>query len=97
MAKLKCLEVRINSVDDARACVQHGAQILAAMRDADCDGVELLIAQELKPEVAPIIAGAFSVRQFTRYIKPGEGNIFYPLPPFFDFKPAIKPQRKAAA
>lgn len=79
-ATTKCLEIRINSVQDAKACVQHHERISHRIKTGGFDAVELLVAQEVERQVEQFLAGLFRVRTFRAQVKTKDGNTLMLLP-----------------
>lgn len=76
----KSLEIRINSVTDAKACVQHHESIFREIKRGGYDSVELMVAEEIDRQVDPYLAGLFRVRLFRKKIKCANGNTLFQLP-----------------
>jgi len=76
------LEIRINSLDDARSVVFHGGDIESARMALGLESVEFLVASEIKSEVNAVIRGVFRCRTFTSYVGVREGNKLYELKHF---------------
>lgn len=82
MASNKTLSVRINSLQDGKAAVQHQNRIVNQFKKGGFDLLELVIAEEVKKDVMPVVAGAFRVKTNYRHIRPTEGTQLFILPPF---------------
>ncbi len=77
------IEIRINSIADAKSVVRNQAKILQTMKDCSLDQVRFLIAAELKVDVAPFIKGLFSqFKRNTQYVQTHEGGFLFQLPHF---------------
>lgn len=76
----KSLEIRINSIADAKCAVAHFVKIHAALRDKDLKSVEYLIAKEIFNEVQPIISGVINTKIFMQQVIPKEENELFLLP-----------------
>lgn len=78
----KSLELRINSVDDARSVVFNMFQIQKEAQEKGLDSIQFLIAKEIRGPVDAIIRGVFKMKTFTQSVIPQTGNVFYPIPHF---------------
>lgn len=92
----RSLELRINSVQDAKSAVFNGKRINETIESLGLDSVQLLIAQEIKSEVQPILTGVFRVRTYIGYTKPLDQNVLYSLPHYPEKPPApsVPPPRR---
>lgn len=75
--ELPCLELRINSVEDARREVAHAGRTFKRVKAFNLAGVELVIAKEVESLVSPILAGAFGVKTYRSLIAPRGTNRFF--------------------
>lgn len=75
--ELPCLELRINSVEDARREVARSGKIFKRVKAFNLAGVELVIAKEVEKLVSPILAGAFRVKTYRSLIAPRGTNRFF--------------------
>lgn len=83
MPPKQSLEIRIDSIDDARSVVKNMKHISEKIKNLRLDSIEFLVAQEIKTEVSEIIYGIFrTVKTYTSYVSPREGNFLYSLPHF---------------
>lgn len=83
MPPKQSLEIRINSVDDARSVVRNQKQIIQSVKELRLDSIEFLVSQEFKTEISKLIYGVFrTVKTYTSYVAPREGNFLYNLPHF---------------
>lgn len=76
------LEIRINSVEDAKSVVRNMKKIEETCDSLGLRTIEFLVAQEIKNEVNPIIYGVFRRKTFTAYTAPRSGNVLFSLPHF---------------
>lgn len=79
----KSLQININSVDDARAVVQHLQKVKKAYDAHGCTSVELVIDEAMVTETAGTLAGAIPwCTTFRRIVKvaPIDGNVLFRLP-----------------
>lgn len=76
----RSIELRINSLQDAKSVVYNMAKITQTIEAIGLDSVEFLIAQEIKDEVSPILAGVFRIKTYTSYVKPRGDNVVFLLP-----------------
>jgi hypothetical protein len=82
------LEVRLNTVADAKSAVQNSGDIIASVQKFNFDGIEFMIAREVEALIQPVIAGAFNnVKVIYARIAPRGTNIHYALPSFINFTP----------
>jgi hypothetical protein len=81
----KSLELRINSLDDAKACVQQSPKICKTCEALGLESIELFIAEEIIKEVEGFFAGVFSKKVFWKIVGPTPGNQLYR---FNHFQPA---------
>lgn len=75
---IPCLEIRINSVEDARREVRFAGRTFRRVQAFNLAGVELVIAKEVEAAVRPLIAGAFHVKTYVSIIDPRGTNRFFP-------------------
>ena len=75
------LEIRINSVHDARAVVTDMINIHKRIHELGATSVELKIAEECVKEANRILYGVFRVKVFTKVIATPENSILYVPPP----------------
>lgn len=74
----KSLEIRINSVDDAKAVVQQMITIQKEVVKRGLDSINFLVAREIQNQVNAIIYGVFGrTKTFTSYVSPRENNQFF--------------------
>ncbi len=92
---MKSLEIRINSLQDAKSVMQNFQAINNACKDQFLSSIECLVAKEIYHEVQEILAGAFQVKAFYSQIAPRTGNTLFILPPFIEVAPLVV--RKKAA
>lgn len=79
----RSMEIRLNSVDDAKSVVQHIQSIAETFREGKFDSIEFVMAEELRPEIMEIIAGMPRVRKFYKTVTPlRPTNTLYVLPHF---------------
>lgn len=78
----RSLEIRVNSVADAKSIVYNMGKIVLTMESLNLRSLELLIAEEVKHEVAPILFGAIPKKIFTGYVKARGDNVLFNLPHF---------------
>lgn len=79
----RSLEIRINSVDDAKSVVFNQVKIEQEAKEKECDSIEFLVSEEVRHEVSSIIYGVFRrIRTYTSYIKCREDNTLCILPHF---------------
>ena|SRR5688572_25351691 len=87
----KSMEIRLNSIEDAKSVVQHQQHIAKTFKDGGFDSIEYVMADELKTEIMAIIAGVPNVRKCYKTVGARPGNLLYVLP---HFEPATpKPVR----
>ena len=77
----KSIEVRINSLDDARSCVSQSSRILQAAKAHGCESIELFVDESIRNKVVPIISGSFGAfKTYYKKIAANNGNVFFELP-----------------
>lgn len=84
----KSLEIRLNSVDDAKSVVYNSGKILKTVQERGLDSIQFLIAKEVRSQVDEVIRGVFNIKTFTQSVIPQPGNSFFPIPHF-----KVQPQR----
>ena len=85
----KSLQININSVDDARAVIQHLGQIKTAYEAHGCTSVEFVLAEEVVTPTAKILVGAIPwCTTFRKIVKPIGTNILFQLPHYRPLTPA---------
>lgn len=95
LPKNPSLEIRINSLADAKAVVFNLQKINQTVESLSLDSIEFVIASEVRTEVAGIIYGAFRGKTYTHYVFPRNGNALFSLPHFQDKKEPIVVVSKA--
>ena len=75
------LEIRINSVHDAKAVVTDLINIHKRITELGAASVELKISEECVKEANKILYGVFRVKVFTKVITTPENSILYVPPP----------------
>lgn len=92
----KSLQININSVDDAKAVIQHLGAIKVAYEAHACTSIELCIAEEVVTPTAKILVGAFPwCTHFRKNVRPFGENIHFQLPHFVDYSRPGAPVRVA--
>lgn len=76
------LEIRINSLNDAKTAVQHSPMIVHEMRKRGLDSLEIVMADEIASQAFAVIGGAFAVKVFYKLLASRPGNQFFALPPY---------------
>jgi len=76
------MEIRVNSIEDAKSVVQHQQHIAKTFKDGGFDSIEFVMADELKSDIMEIIAGVPNVRKFYKTVGCRPGNLLYVLPHF---------------
>lgn len=71
------LEIRINSVADAKALVSDILAVHQRIKEVGADSVELKVAEECVKEANRIIYGMFRVKVYTSVIKCADGRILF--------------------
>jgi hypothetical protein len=80
--KPTALEVRINSIHEAKAALQNVVGITKRFKDEGFTVLQFLIADEIKKDVMPILDGGFQVKTGYKTQKPPEGTVLFVLPPY---------------
>lgn len=80
--KDRSLELRLNSVQDAKSAVYNSKKIMETVQSLGLDSIQLLIAEEVKNEILAIVAGAFRIKTWTGYVKCRDQNALFSLPHF---------------
>jgi hypothetical protein len=92
MAKTS-IEIRINSVADAKSVVRNQKEILQRVKENSKDSIEFLVAAEIQTDVNAIIRGVFRIPTYTSYVSCRPGNALYRLPHYSE-KPIEIPIRQ---
>lgn len=93
----RSLEIRINSVQDARSAVFHSKRVMETMTSLGLETIQFLLAEEVKNDVYPILAGAFRVKTYTSYLRTRDNNVLFSLPHYAEKQVQIVaavPERK---
>lgn len=85
----KLLELRINSVTDAKAIVQHQAEIFSRVSLNRLDGIEFIVAKEVDPLVGQYIDRLFRTKTFKQVVEVKNGNVLGTIPHLLPPKPKI--------
>jgi hypothetical protein len=80
------LELRINSVDDARSAVGNSRAIHAEAVARGVSSIEFLVAAGIERQVDSLVAGVFPLKICFKVQAPLPGNFFMALPHVADFK-----------
>lgn len=84
----KSLQINIDSVDDARAVIQHLKRVKSAYDAHGCTSVELAIAEQVATDAHPILAGAIPwCTTFRKLVKPFGENVLFELPHYRPLAP----------
>ncbi len=89
MSIIKTLELRINSVDDARSVAQNCMSIESFAKTNGLTEINLLYDPSVEKEFFPLVAGLFSLKCFYSKVRPNADSIFYPVPHINGFNPKI--------
>lgn len=81
MAKSTVLEIRINSVQDAKSATQNSGKVAAKMKKEGFTHLQVWVAKEVQNEAMPLLAGAFKAKTAIKIISPKD-TVLYVLPPF---------------
>lgn len=76
-AMVPSLEIRINSVEDAKALIANLGEVHKEIKRSRADSVELKIAEECIKEVNKIVYGIFRVKVYTSVVKCADGRVLY--------------------
>lgn len=87
----KLLELRINSVTDAKAIVQHQAEIFSRVSLNRLDGIEFIVAKEVDPLVGQYIDRLFRTKTFKQVVEVKNGNVLGTIPHLLPPKPKPVP------
>lgn len=82
--KKPCLEIRINSINDAKAVVQHMGVVMEKLQRYGLSAIEFMIAEEVDASTRPILVGAFRCPTYRSIIAAKPSNTFAQIPPFID-------------
>lgn len=75
------LEIRINSVADAKAVVSDLIGVHKRIKEVGANSVELKIAEECVKEANQILYGVFRVKVYTKVVPTAENSVLYTPPP----------------
>jgi len=80
----KCLQININSLADARACVRHLQHIHDSYIVHGCSAIDLWVAKGLENEgtVKDLSMNFRWCKTYRTLVSPGEGNVLCQVPHF---------------
>jgi hypothetical protein len=85
------LELRINSVMDAKAVVQHQGKIFADYQRGKFDGIEYIVAKEVLPYVGQYIDKLFRAPTIREVVDTKNGNVLGEIPHLVVTRPKLNP------